>query len=56
MSLFDKVKKKTEETAKKGADEGVKAGKKGVEVGKKVGGKGLALGKKGVKKTKEALD
>jgi len=55
MSFIDKVKKKTEEAAKKGADLGIKAGKKGVEVGKRAGGKGVELGKKGVKKTKEAV-
>ncbi len=44
MPFWNKLKKKTEETANAG-----------VEVGKEVGSKGVEIGKKGVKKTKKAL-
>ena len=50
MPFLKKLKKKTEEVAKKGLEVGEKAAKKGVEVGKKAGKKGVELGKKGVKK------
>lgn len=55
LSFLKKIKKKTEETGKKGWEVGKKVGKKGVEVGKKAGKKGVELGKKGAKKTKEAV-
>jgi len=55
MPFLKKLKKKTEEAVKKGAEVGGKAAKKGVEVGKKAGKKGVELGKKGVRKTKKAL-
>ena len=53
LSFLKKVKKKTEEAAKKGVKAGIKVGEKGVEVGKKAGKKGVKVGKKGVKKTKK---
>ena len=55
MPFLKKLKMKTEEAVKKGAEVGGKAAKKGVEVGKKAGKKGVELGKKGVRKTKKAL-
>ena len=65
--MFKKLKKKTEEAAKKTVDAGKKVGEKGVDVGKDVGKKGLKagkkagkegvkLGKKAAKKTKKAID
>jgi len=56
LPFLKKLKKKTEEAAKKGLEVGEKATKKGVKVGKKAGKKGVELGKKGVKKTKEAVE
>jgi hypothetical protein len=66
MSLFKKIKEKTEETAKKSVDAGKRVGEKTVEVGKdvgekgfelglKAGQKGVELGKKGVKKVKDVV-
>ena len=48
--MFKKLKKKTEEAAKKSVEVGKKVGEKGVEVGKDAGKKGLKLGKKAGKK------
>ena len=56
LPFLKKLKKKTEEAAKKGLEVGEKVAKKGVKVGKKAGKKGVELGKKGVKKTKEAVE
>lgn len=56
LPFLKKIKKKTEEAAKKGLEVGEKGVKKGVEVGKKAGEKGVEVGKKGVKKTKEAVE
>ena len=54
MPFLKKLKKKTEEAAKKGLDVGEKAAKKGVDLGKKGRKKGVELGKKGIKETKKA--
>ena len=54
MPFLKKLKKKTEEVAKKGLDVGEKVAKKSVEVGKKGGEIGVELGKKGIKETKKA--
>jgi len=52
LPFLKKLKKRTEEAAKKGLDVGEKAAKKGVGLGKKSGKKGLELGDKGFKETK----
>ena len=56
LPFLKKLKKKTEEAAKKGLEVGEKGLKKGVDVGKKAGEKGVELGKKGAKKTKKAIE
>ncbi len=55
MPLLKKLKKKTEEVAKKGLGVGKKAAKKGSEVGKKDGQKGVELERKASKNQRDCL-
>ena len=56
MGFLKKIKKKTEDAAKKGVEVGKNVGEKAVDVGKDVGKKGVELGKKGVDKVKDAVE